>query len=176
MTLAVHGRALGPLQANAYVVVDQARGEAVVVDPGHPDPWLLAALRGLRVRMGFNRHPPLGGVQLQPTARYPLEAEVSIFTPPLGGVQPGSRWSSRTPSCSFNPHPASRRGAALVRHNPCRTRARGYLGADLGVALGEWLETGCTPHAPPLASLAVWRPRGSPAQAPPLWVRAPASS
>ena len=45
----VRGRALGPIQANAYVVTDDATGEALIVDPGHPDPWLLEQVRGKKV-------------------------------------------------------------------------------------------------------------------------------
>lgn len=42
---------LGPLQANCYLVMDEAAGELVVVDPGDDAPRLLAAIdaTGLRV-------------------------------------------------------------------------------------------------------------------------------
>src|SRR5690606_3497915 len=50
MALELHGRPLGPLQANCYILVEPDRKQALVIDPGAPDPWLWEQIEGLQVQ------------------------------------------------------------------------------------------------------------------------------
>lgn len=45
----IHGRPLGPMQANCYILADPEAGTALVIDPGDDDPWLAETLGDLRV-------------------------------------------------------------------------------------------------------------------------------
>src|SRR5690606_2755199 len=50
MPLKLYGRPLGPLQANCYVLVAPEGGEALVIDPGAPDPWLWKQVESRRLQ------------------------------------------------------------------------------------------------------------------------------
>lgn len=45
----VTGQPLGHFQANAYIVHDEQSGQAIVIDPGSPDDWLLSQIKDLKV-------------------------------------------------------------------------------------------------------------------------------
>lgn len=45
----VTGQPLGPIQANGYVIHDDETGQAIVIDPGHPEQWLLDQIEGVKV-------------------------------------------------------------------------------------------------------------------------------
>src|SRR5690606_22452613 len=45
----VTGRPLGQFQANSYILHDDRSDQALVIDPGSPDPWLLEQIKGLKV-------------------------------------------------------------------------------------------------------------------------------
>lgn len=51
MTLSVRAFAVGPLQENCYLVVDQAAGEAALVDPGAEGERLVEAVRASGARL-----------------------------------------------------------------------------------------------------------------------------
>ncbi|MFC5406909.1 MBL fold metallo-hydrolase [Cohnella soli] len=72
--------ALGPLETNAYVIVNAERTHAVVIDPGTPDGALLRKLDGLKVEAILLTHAHfdhIGGVE---TVREKYGCPVYIHT------------------------------------------------------------------------------------------------
>lgn len=92
---------LGPLQTNAYAVIDAERTRAIVIDPGTADPALLRKVSGLKVEAILLTHAHfdhIGGVdELRtrfgcPVYLHPLEKDW-LTDPAKNG---SARWSEVT--------------------------------------------------------------------------------
>lgn len=123
---------LGPLQTNAYVVVDATRTRAIVIDPGTADPALMRKVAGLQVEAILLTHAHfdhIGGVdELRtkwscPVYLHPLEKDW-LTDPAKNG---SARWSDVTvPVKSGPPDHSLEDGQKLqligetfeVRHTP----------------------------------------------------------
>ncbi|SFA70518.1 Glyoxylase, beta-lactamase superfamily II [Cohnella sp. OV330] len=99
---------LGPLQTNAYVVVDATRTRAIVIDPGTADPALLRKVAGLQVEAILLTHAHfdhIGGVdELRakwscPVYLHPLEKDW-LTDPAKNG---SARWSDVTAPVKSGP-------------------------------------------------------------------------
>ncbi|WP_217595386.1 MBL fold metallo-hydrolase [Cohnella sp. GbtcB17] len=99
---------LGPLQTNAYVVIDAARTRAIVIDPGTADPALLRKVAGLQVEAILLTHAHfdhIGGVdELRtkwgcPVYLHPLEKDW-LTDPAKNG---SARWSDVTAPIKSGP-------------------------------------------------------------------------
>lgn len=99
---------LGPLQTNAYVVVNSPRTHALVIDPGQADGALLRKLDGLKVEAILLTHAHfdhIGGVDALrkrykcPVYIHPLERDW-LTDPAKNG---SSRWSDVTAPIATDP-------------------------------------------------------------------------
>ncbi|HEX6989371.1 MAG TPA: MBL fold metallo-hydrolase [Bacillota bacterium] len=100
MPLELYGRPLGPVQANCYVLVDREGGQALVIDPGAPDPWLWEQVEGLRVQAIVLTHAHfdhIGAVaELHRRTAAPIlihEAEAGWLTDPV--LNGSARWEDQ---------------------------------------------------------------------------------
>lgn len=89
MALSVWGHPLGPVQANCYVLRDEDRGRALVIDPGADDAWLRETIAGYTVEAILISHAHFdhigGAAALQELTGAPIlihQAEAEWLTDP----------------------------------------------------------------------------------------------